>query len=69
MSRKPEPKIIRNSAKCLGCGDEIESKHRHDFKWCKCGSLAVDGGKDYTRRVYDPKVPWEDTSIYEETKK
>jgi hypothetical protein len=23
--------IIRNSAKCDACGDEIESKHRHDF--------------------------------------
>lgn len=23
--------IVRNSAKCVHCGTEIESKHRHDF--------------------------------------
>jgi DNA polymerase elongation subunit (family B) len=45
------PKIIRNSAKCRKCEDEIESKYRWDFKWCKCGAIAVDGGKDYLKRV------------------
>jgi hypothetical protein len=25
----------------------IESHHRHDFQWCKCGQLAVDGGLSY----------------------
>lgn len=29
-------KIIRNSAKCLNCGDEIVSLHRHDYKSCTC---------------------------------
>jgi hypothetical protein len=47
-------KLIRNRIKCLRCGDIIESKHRHDFVWCKCGSVAVDGGLDYWRRVGDP---------------
>ena len=44
-------KIIRNRIKCKKCGDIIESKSRHDFVWCKCQSVAVDGGKDYLRRV------------------
>jgi len=35
--------------KCRKCGDVIESKHRHDFVWCKCKSIFVDGGKDYCR--------------------
>lgn len=43
--------IIRNAARCTLCGDEIESRHRHDFKSCVCGAIAVDGGKDYLRRV------------------
>lgn len=43
--------IIRNSAKCLKCNEEIESKHRHDFRFCKCGNLAVDGGQDYLKRA------------------
>ena len=29
----------------------IESKYRHDFKFCKCGAVAVDGGKAYLRRL------------------
>ena len=34
---------------CLKCGDVIQSKHRHDFRWCKCKAIAVDGGDDYAR--------------------
>lgn len=44
-------KILVNRAKCNDCGEVVTSEHRHDFKWCKCGNLAVDGGKDYLRRV------------------
>jgi len=36
---------------CRKCGDIIESKHVHDFVRCKCGAIAVDGGKDYLRRI------------------
>lgn len=42
--------IIRNRCKCAKCGDVIESKYRHDFVTCKCGAIAVDGGKDYLKR-------------------
>ncbi len=42
--------IVRNSVKCLLCNDEIESTHRHDFVYCSCGNIAVDGGKDYLKR-------------------
>lgn len=47
--------IIKNIAQCRKCGDIIESTHRHDFKWCKCKAIAVDGGKDYLRRLGDSK--------------
>lgn len=43
--------IIENKIRCKKCGDIIESKTRHDFKWCSCKSVAVDGGKDYLRRL------------------
>lgn len=46
----PGRKILRNAAKCLRCDDEIESEYRHDFKWCSCRSIFVDGGFDYIRR-------------------
>ena len=45
-------KIIRcNKIKCKKCSDIIESTYVHDFKWCSCKSIAVDGGLEYLRRV------------------
>jgi len=45
----------KNRAKCLNCGDIIESKDRHDFVTCRCfqnisdTGIFLDGGKDYQR--------------------
>ena len=50
-----EPRIIRNAIRCKLCGDIIESTHRHDFKWCKCGKVAVDGGTAYLKRSGEPE--------------
>ena len=64
-----EPRIKTNKAKCLGCGDVVESKHRHDWVSCTCGSIFVDGGKDYLRRGYpegDPTLWIEELSEYYE---
>lgn len=36
-------------ARCLDCGDVVESKHRHDFVGCSCGAMFLDGGLDYVR--------------------
>jgi hypothetical protein len=44
-------RITRNAAQCAKCGDLIVSKHRHDFVWCKCKSIAVDGGLTYLKRT------------------
>ena len=46
-------KIRVNKIRCNLCGAEIESTHRHDFKFCPCGAVAVDGGRDYLRRLGD----------------
>ena len=56
--------IKKNAVRCKLCNDEPESKHRHDFRYCKCGNVAVDGGKDYLRRVFNTQ-DWEDISIEE----
>jgi len=45
-------KIISNRIQCKHCGDIIESKTVHDFKFCKCGCVAVDGGHDYLKRCF-----------------
>lgn len=59
-------KIISNKIRCKHCGDVIESKHRHDFVWCKCGKVAVDGGKSYLKRAFqtEPKDDYEELSEY-----
>jgi hypothetical protein len=44
-------RIICNSIKCLKCFSVIESVHVHDFIYCKCGNIAVDGGKEYLKRI------------------
>ena len=46
--------ITKNKAQCRKCQDVIESTHQHDFKWCKCKSIFVDGGRHYIRRGGDP---------------
>jgi Zn finger protein HypA/HybF involved in hydrogenase expression len=64
-------KIIRNSVKCLKCNDEIISTHVHDFKWCSCKNIAVDGGNEYLKRAGDvvAQDTWTDTSLYASSKK
>ena len=55
-------KIVRNRIKCKKCGEIIESTSRHGFK--SCGAVAVDGGKDYLRRV-GSKEDYEELVEYE----
>ena len=42
-----------NGLVCLKCGDFIRSKNRHDFKFCSCKSVAIDGGSWYSRILGD----------------
>ncbi|MCR5704228.1 MAG: hypothetical protein K6G85_06360 [Eubacterium sp.] len=58
-------KIVINKAKCKICGDILESTSRHDFKQCKCKSMAVDGGHDYISRAWDPQYGDKDDIIEE----
>lgn len=53
---------VSNRAKCLLCGQIIESTHRHDFVSCKCGNLHVDGGLDYLKRSFFKMDSWIDMS-------
>lgn len=56
-------RVVRNACRCTKCDTVIESKHRHDFKWCKCQTIFVDGGTDYIKRGGDPKY-MEDLTVY-----
>ena len=47
---KTGPKVM-----CARCLDVITSEYREDFKSCKCGAIAIDGGADYTRCIGNPE--------------
>lgn len=49
-----ERKIVRNRIKCKLCSDIIESTSIHDFKFCSCGKVAIDGGKCYLKIIGSP---------------
>jgi len=59
--------LVYNSVKCLQCGEELISYHRHDYKTCSCeNETMVDGGLSYTRyggldvRMVKPHMIYDD---------
>jgi hypothetical protein len=67
MRTKQVDKIIRNMAECPVCHEVVESTHRHDYRRCSCGNIAVDGGKEYTRRSWgNGGMPIERSEIVKE---
>lgn len=58
-------RITRNIIKCQKCGEVIESFSVHDFKFCKCGAVAIDGGHDYLKRCGN-REDWEELSEMQE---
>ncbi len=56
-------RILVNKIRCNKCGHEIESTYTHDFKWCRCKSVAIDGGLDYLRRIAKNKNDYTELSI------
>ena len=57
-------RILRNAIICNKCHDLVESTDRHDFVMCSCGSVGVDGGKEYLRRVYDTENGYVEACIF-----
>jgi hypothetical protein len=60
--------IKRNAIRCNLCGDEIESKFRHDYVTCSCGACSVDGGTDYLRRAYKQEGYFTELAVVEEAR-
>jgi hypothetical protein len=61
-------KIKRNAAHCLSCNKIIESKHTHDFVYCECENIFVDGGKAYIRRGIKNPSMYIDLSEFDNNK-
>lgn len=61
-----------NAIRCKNCDDLIYSRARHDFRWCSCGTVAIDGGEENMRFCGEHKCfdgPFEfqiDAASYEE---
>lgn len=55
---------ITNAVKCKRCGDIIYSRARHDFRYCSCKNIAIDGGFDYVR-IIGFQNDWEKVKPFE----
>jgi len=54
----------RHAIQCKKCLETIESKHIHDFKYCACGAVGIDGGISSGNRILGNICDIEDRSIY-----
>ena len=41
----------KHAIQCRKCLETIESKHRHDFRYCSCGAVGIDGGISAGNRI------------------
>jgi hypothetical protein len=55
---------IRHAIQCKKCLDTIESTKVHDFKYCSCGAVGIDGGISDGNRVLGNKSDIENRSMY-----
>jgi len=53
---------------CPVCKNIIYSRAKHDFRWCSCKEIAVDGGFDYHKVSYMNKPPKSVTISIDATK-
>lgn len=57
--------ILKNSARCLSCNEEIVSSSQHTFVRCSCKNVFVDGGLSYIRQGAKDTSKYENTSVIE----
>jgi hypothetical protein len=54
----------RHAIYCKKCEDTIESRHNHDFKICKCGTVGIDGGIEDGNHILGNLVDMEIRNVY-----
>ncbi|WP_425455538.1 DUF7695 domain-containing protein [Cohnella phaseoli] len=52
-------KINLNAICCKHCLVKIESVSFHEIKFCRCGRVGVDGGREYLKRSGSIDDYWE----------
>jgi len=55
---------IRHAIMCKQCLQTVESKHLHDFKFCACGAVGIDGGIEAGNRILGDLSDMEVRSLY-----
>ena len=55
---------VRHAMYCKKCSYTVESKSCHDFQFCNCGSVGVDGGTADGNRVLGKLTDMEDRRMY-----
>ena len=55
---------IRHAIQCKKCLETIESKHIHDFKYCSCMAVGIDGGISDGNRILGDLSDIENRSMY-----
>jgi hypothetical protein len=54
----------RHAIQCKNCLETVESKHLHDFKYCSCRAVGVDGGVSAGNRILGNLSDMENRSMY-----
>lgn len=54
----------RHAIFCKKCKDTIQSKSTHDFKYCSCSSVGIDGGIGAGNRLLGNLEDMENRSMY-----
>jgi hypothetical protein len=54
----------RHAIFCKKCLETIESKHVHDFRYCSCRAVGIDGGISAGNRILGHLYDMEDRSMY-----
>jgi hypothetical protein len=54
----------RHAIQCRKCLEIIESKHKHDFKYCSCNAVGIDGGISAGNRILGNLSDIENKSMY-----
>ncbi len=55
---------VRHAVFCKKCKQTIESNHLHDFKYCSCGAVGIDGGISSGNRILGNPSDIEDRRMY-----
>ena len=53
-----------HAIQCRKCLEIIESKHKHDFKYCSCGAVGIDGGISAGNRILGNLSDIDNKSMY-----